>query len=138
MKTIIKKLTPFLFAAAIIFGAQAITANAQMMMARKGAPTVVLIKAAWCNACQKVDPIFTELKREYGGKLHFVVLDVTDEAAVTASAAKAKSLGLSKFFAANKKKTSTVAVFKKGKQLFITDHNYDRAAYTGAFNRSLN
>ena len=138
MKTIIKKLTPFLFAAAIIFGAQAITANAQMTMAAKGAPTVVMIKAAWCNACQKVDPIITELKGEYGDKLHFVVLDVTDEAAVAASTVKAKSLGISKFFAANKKKTSTVAIFKKGKQLFITDHNYDRAAYTGAFDRSLN
>lgn len=131
-----RKLKLILTGAAFVVAVFGISAQAQMM-AKKDAPTVVLIKAAWCSACQKVDPIFQELRGNYGDKLNFVVLDVTDEAAESTSAAKAKSLGLASFFEANKKKTSTVAIFKKGKRLYITDHNYDREAYVGAFNNAL-
>ncbi len=138
MKTYINKFKPFLFAAVFALTVFGISAQAQMMMAKKGAPTVVMIKATWCGACQKVDPIMRQLRSDYGGKLHFVVFDVSDEAAEARSAAKAKSLGLSSFFQANKKKTSTVAIFDKAKKkVFTTNHNYDREAYVAAFDKAL-
>ena len=60
------------------------------------------------------------LMQEYGDKLDFVMLDVTTEDTTAQAAAKAKSLGLSSFFEANKKMTSTVAIFKGKKSVFKT------------------
>ncbi len=100
-------------------------------------PTVAIIKADWCSACQKVDPIMMGLMKEYDGKINFVMLDVTNEETTAQAAAKAKSLGLTTFFEANKKMTSTVAVFKRKKQTFKTAKNYNRDDYVAAFNRAL-
>lgn len=100
-------------------------------------PTVAIIKAEWCSACQKVDPIMMGLMKEYDGKLNFVMFDVTNEETTAQAAAKAKSLGLSNFFEANKKMTSTVAVFKGKKQTFKTAKNYSRDDYVAAFNGAL-
>ena len=103
----------------------------------KTKPTVVIIKAEWCSACQKVDPIMQELMKEYGGKVNFVMLDVTNDETTAQAAAKAKSLGLSRFFEANKKMTSTVAVFKGKKQTFSTAKNYNKSAYVAAFDKAI-
>jgi len=103
----------------------------------KTKPTVVIIKAEWCSACQKVDPIMMDLMKQYGDKLNFVMLDVTDETTTAQAAAKAKSLGLTSFFEANKKMTSTVAVFNGKKQTFKTAQNYNRADYAAAFDKAL-
>jgi len=103
----------------------------------KTKPTVVIIKAEWCSACQKVDPIMQELMKEYGGKVNFVMLDVTNDETTAQAAAKAKSLGLSRFFEFNKKMTSTVAVFKGKKQTFSTAKNYNKSAYVAAFDKAI-
>ena len=104
----------------------------------KTKPTVAIIKAEWCSACQKLEPTMMELMKEYGGKVEFVVLDVSSDDQVAASQATAKKLGLGAFFAANKQKTSTVAVFVKGGQpQFITMQNFDRTAYVKAFDEAI-
>ena len=104
----------------------------------KTKPKVAIIKAEWCQACQKLDPTMTELMKQYGDKLDFVVLDVTDDKKTAQAAATAKNLGLSKFFEENKKMTSTVAVFAKGdKPFFVTTKNFDREAYVRAFDEAL-
>ena len=77
------------------------------------------------------------LMKEYSGKLNFVMFDVTNKETTAKAAAMAKSLGLSSFFTANKKKTSTVAVFKNKKQLFMTTNNQDRSAYVTAFDKAI-
>jgi thiol-disulfide isomerase/thioredoxin len=100
-------------------------------------PTVAIIKADWCSACQKVEPIMMGLMKEYDGKVNFVMLDVTNDDTTAQAAAKAKSLGLSSFFEANKKMTSTVAVFKGKKQTFKTVKNYNRDDYVAAFDGAL-
>jgi hypothetical protein len=57
---------------------------------------------------------------------------------VAESQATAKKLGLANFFAANKQKTSTVAVFVNGsKPQFITMANFDREAYVKAFDEAI-
>jgi hypothetical protein len=75
--------------------------------------------------------------KQYGDKLNFVMLDVTNDETTAQAAAKAKSLGLSAFFEANKKMTSTVAVFKGKKQTFKTAKNYNRDEYVAAFNKAI-
>ena len=111
--------------------------NGQMMM-DKSKPIVVIIRADWCPACQKLEPTFKELMEQYKDRLNFVVLDVTTDEKVADSAKKADEIGISKFFAANKKNTSTVVVFgEKNKISFKTTHNYDREAYVRAFDEAI-
>jgi thiol-disulfide isomerase/thioredoxin len=104
----------------------------------KTKPTVAIIRAEWCSACQKLEPTMMELMKEYGDKVEFVVLDVSSDDKVAESRATAKKLGLGGFFEANKQKTSTVAVFVKGsKPQFVTMQNFDRAAYVNAFDDAI-
>ena len=108
------------------------------MMKAEAKPTVVIIRADWCPACHKVEPILEELKAQYGGRLNFVVLNVTNDETSKEAAMTANQQGLAKFFEANKKKTSTVAIFDAHqKSLFKTDHNYSREAYVKAFDGAI-
>jgi thiol-disulfide isomerase/thioredoxin len=126
-----KRFTTVLMSLALLLTFSAVSTFA------KTKPTVVIIKAEWCSACQKVDPIMMDLMKQYGNKLNFVILDVTNDETTAQAAAKAKSLGLSSFFEANKKMTSTVAVFKGKKQTFKTAKNYNRSDYEAAFNKAI-
>lgn len=137
-----KNLKMTLFAAALLLMALAFTASAQDTMMKsksngKAKPTVALIRADWCGACKKVEPIIEDLMQSYGGKLNLVVFDVTNEETTALAAAKAKSLGLSSFFEANKKSTSTVGIFKNKREVFKTSHNPDRKAYVNAFAKAV-
>ncbi len=135
MKFITKKFSIAVFCLALTAGVFASTGNNSEAAFAK--PTVVVIKADWCGACQRVDPIVKGLMKEYQGKFNFVVLDVTNEADVAKSMKKAKALGLAGFFNANKRKTSTVAVFNGSKKVFHTYKNYNRSAYKRGFEKAL-
>ena len=113
------------------------TGKGKKSVAAKKAVTVAIIRADWCSACQKLEPTMMGLMKEYGGKINFVMLDVTNDETTAQAAAKAKSLGLSKFFEANKKTTSTVGVFKGSKQVFKTAMNMDRDTYVAQFDKAL-
>lgn len=103
----------------------------------KTKPRVVIIRADWCTACQQLEPTMMGLMQEYGGKLDFVLLDVTNDETTARAAEKAKSLGLSSFFEANKKMTSTVAIFKGRRAVYKTAKNFNRADYVKAFKRAI-
>ncbi len=101
-------------------------------------PMVVIIRADWCPACHKVEPILDDLKAQYAERLNFVILNVTSDETSKEAAMTAEHFGLTKFFAANKTKTSMVAIFDtKQKALFKTDHNYNREAYVKAFDSAV-
>lgn len=100
--------------------------------------TVAIIRADWCSACQKLEPTLAQLREQYEGRINFVVLDVTTDETTRQATATARKHGLAKFFAANKKKTSTVVVLNsKNKILFKTDHNDNREAYVKAFDSAI-
>lgn len=126
-----KKITTAMLSIALVLTISAVSAFA------KTKPTVVIIRADWCSACQKLEPEMMELMKQYGGKLNFVMLDVTNDETTAKAAAKAKSLGLSSFFEANKKTTSTVGIFKGKKMLYKTAENFNRADYVAAFDKAL-
>lgn len=108
------------------------------MMMDKSKPTVAIIRADWCQACQKLEPTMMELVSQYKDRLNFVMLDVTTDEKAAESAKTAEHLGISKFFEANKKNTSTVAVVdQKNKILFKTAKNFDRDAYVRAFDDAV-
>ncbi|MCA1601297.1 MAG: hypothetical protein LC776_06520 [Acidobacteria bacterium] len=101
-------------------------------------PTVAVIRADWCTACQKLEPTMMELMSQYKDRIDFVMLDVTDDSKTTQAASKARKLGLAKFFKANKKKTSTVVVLSPSRKiLFQTMKNFDREAYVKAFDEAI-
>jgi thiol-disulfide isomerase/thioredoxin len=137
-----KNIKIMLFAAFLVLATSAISASAQdnmmsdKMHANPKAATVAIIRADWCSACKEVEPVLNEVMQDYGDKLNLVVLDVTNDETTAKAAATAKSLGLTSFFEANKKSTSTVGVFKNKKQVFKTTHNPDRSAYVAAFDKA--
>ncbi len=107
-------------------------------MMRDAKPVVAIIRANWCPACQKIEPEMMTLMREYRDRLTFVILDVTDEAKIKESEAIGGKHGLTEFFKTYRTKTSTIAIFDvKQKEIFRTDHNYDRSAYVKAFDSAI-
>lgn len=126
-----KRITAIALSVALLLSFSVVSALAQTK------PTVAIIRADWCSACQKLEPTMMDLMKEYGNKLNFVMLDVTNDETTAQAAAKAKSLGLSQFFEANKKMTSTVAVFAGKKQTFKTAMNYNKSDYVAAFDKAL-
>ncbi|MEO8574571.1 MAG: thioredoxin domain-containing protein [Pyrinomonadaceae bacterium] len=139
-----KNLKMILFAGLFLVGLSAVSASAQdsmmsdkmMMKSNPKNPTVAIIRADWCSACKEVEPIVNGLMQSYEGKLNLVVLDVSNDESTAKAAATAKSLGLTSFFEANKKSTSTVGVFKNKKQIFKTTHNPNRDVYVAAFEKA--
>jgi thiol-disulfide isomerase/thioredoxin len=76
----------------------------------QGKPVVVDIYASWCPACKNIAPTVSKIKQQYGNKITFVTLDVSNKTSSAKAEAKAKQLGLSKFFAANKTQTGSLTI----------------------------
>ncbi|AFY95707.1 thioredoxin domain-containing protein [Chamaesiphon minutus] len=76
----------------------------------QGKPVVVDIYASWCPACKNIAPTVSKIKQQYGNKITFVTLDVSDKSSSAKAEATAKKLGLSKFFAANKTQTGSLTI----------------------------
>ncbi len=118
--------------------AQEMMDNKMDKMSKKGQPTVAIIRADWCTVCQKLEPAMTELMEQYKDRLNFVVLDVSNDAKTAESAVTARKLGIGNFFEANKKKTSTVAIFgAKNKLLFKKYHDSERETFVRAFDDAI-
>jgi thiol-disulfide isomerase/thioredoxin len=123
---------------AAVFGLTAMLAMMSLPALAQGKkPVVAIIKAEWCSACQKLEPTMMDLMKEYGDRLEFVVLDVSNEEKLAEASKTAKKYGLSNFLKENQKKTSTVAVFSGNKVRFQTAQNFDRDAYVKAFDEAL-
>lgn len=144
MKKQMKRAALIVGALTALFAFMALSVAAQddkmgdKMMVDKSKPTVAIIRADWCEACQKLEPTMMELMSQYKGKLNFVLLDVTNDEKTAESAKTAQELGIGKFFEANKKNTSTVIVLgEKNKILFKTAKNFDRDAYVRAFDDAI-
>ena len=125
----------------IVLGALALAAMIALPVlaqTKSKRPTVAIIRAEWCSACQKLEPTMMELQSQYKGRIDFVMLDVSDDEKTAQSAETARQLGLGKFFEANKQKTSTVVVLSPShKIVFQTKQNFDRDAYVQAFDEAL-
>ncbi len=105
----------------------------------QGKPVVVDVYASWCPGCKNISPTLSQLKREYAGKVNFVVLDVTDRAKLKKTEAMAKKLGLGKFLEANKSSTSTVAIVDPatGNILTMFKNNANKADYSSILDTAI-
>lgn len=105
----------------------------------QGKPVVVDIYASWCPACTNIAPTLSQLKKEYAGKAHFVVLDVSDKSKANQAAAKARQLGLGRFFDANKSQTGLVVIIDPATGNILAQHrnNPNKSAYTSVLNAAI-
>jgi thiol-disulfide isomerase/thioredoxin len=114
-------------------------ASGKLAASLQGKPVIVDIFADWCPACKNIAPALADLKKTYGDKATFVVLDVSDAAKVKASAAKAKELGLSAFFTANKAQTGRVSIIDPATGKSLSDYNNEpnTAAYSNVLDKAI-
>ncbi|OCR00948.1 thioredoxin [Oscillatoriales cyanobacterium USR001] len=105
----------------------------------QGKPVVVDIYATWCSKCKNIAPTLSQLKQQYAGKVHFVVLDVSDKSTSTQAEAKAKKLGLSEFFATNKTQTGMLTIIDPATGNILAQHrnNADKSAYTTVLDQAI-
>lgn len=88
----------------------------------QGKPVLVDIYASWCPACKNIAPTLSQLEKDYAGKVHFVVLDVTDKSTTAEAEAKATQLGLSDFLAATKAQTGTLTIIDPATGKILAQH----------------
>ncbi len=125
-----------------VVGAEAYAQSASIApLAKKlhGKPVVIDIYASWCPACQNIAPTISQLKQQYAGKVHFVVLDVSDRASTAKSEAIARELGLSQFLADNKTQTGSLTIVNPSTGKILAQHrnNANKSAYTRVLDSAL-
>jgi thiol-disulfide isomerase/thioredoxin len=105
----------------------------------QGKPVVVDIYASWCPSCKNIAPTLAALRKTYGDKATFVVLDVSDKTTTAAAEKKAKELGLSEFLTANKANTGHVEIIDPATNTTLQkyDNNADKAAYTSVLDKAI-
>jgi thiol-disulfide isomerase/thioredoxin len=124
-----------------VVGAEAYAQSSISPLAKKlhGKPVVIDIYASWCPACQNIAPTVSQLKQQYAGKVHFVVLDVSDRASTAKSEAIARELGLSQFLADNKTQTGSLTIVNPSTGKILAQHrnNANKSAYTKVLDSAL-
>ncbi len=105
----------------------------------QGKPVVVDIYASWCPACRTIAPTLSQLKRQYEGSVHFVVLDVTDRRTTSQAESQARGLGLGRFFEANRSQTGMVTIVDPATGNILVQHrnNPNIADYQTVLDASL-
>lgn len=119
--------------------AKANSVGAPLAQELQGKPVVVDVFATWCPACENIAPTVSQLKKDYEGKVHFVVLDVTDQSTISQSEATAAQLGLSQFLEANKTQTGSVTIIDPATGTILAQHrnNANLADYTTVLDKAL-
>ena len=111
---------------AVALLAVAVVAVASVMYVRNAAPTVptispveaanpsrpyvVKLHAQSCPICMFTNTAWSQIAATFSGRATFVVFDFTNQATTETSRAKAKRLGLEKFFDENAGWTGTIAI----------------------------
>jgi thiol-disulfide isomerase/thioredoxin len=63
-----------------------------------GQPWVVKLHAQWCPICMLTKGVWSQIARDYAGRVRFAVFDFTNAATTAASRAEAERLGLTALF----------------------------------------
>ncbi|MCA6611021.1 MAG: redoxin domain-containing protein [Pseudanabaena sp. M158S2SP1A06QC] len=119
--------------------AQSNSVGGKLSQKLQGKPVVIDVYASWCSACKNIAPTLSQLKKEYAGKVHFVVLDVSDREATAKSEAIANELGLGNFFAANKTQTGSLTIVDPSTGKILSQHrnNANKSTYTKVLDAAL-
>jgi thiol-disulfide isomerase/thioredoxin len=61
-------------------------------------PFVVKLHSQWCHLCLITTQVWSQIEKEYSGRVNFLVLDFTDDQTTDASKAAAERVGLGRVF----------------------------------------
>lgn len=75
-----------------------------------GRPFAVKIHADWCMTCLMLDVVWQQLREREGGRARFLVLDVSDAAALDRSRAEADRVGVSRFLERHRGRSGTIGI----------------------------
>lgn len=105
----------------------------------QGKPVLVRIHADWCSACKETESTLASVTKQYGNRITYVRLDVTNAKTASDAQAQAQKMGLGKFFDATKAATSTVAVIdpKTGNVIAELYDDNDAHDYSAAIAKAL-
>jgi thiol-disulfide isomerase/thioredoxin len=119
--------------------AKAQSVGAPLAAELQGKPVVVDVFATWCPACQNIAPTVSQLQKDYEGKVHFVVLDVSDQSTTSQAEEKAAQLGLSQFLEANKAQTGSLTIVDPATGTILAQHrnNANIADYKTVLDEAL-
>lgn len=73
-------------------------------------PKLLVVRAAWCPACRRIEPVLKQAFEAYEGKVELVVLDVTDEDSTTNAKRRADTEGVAKIYERAAGRTPTILV----------------------------
>jgi len=105
----------------------------------QGKPVVVDIYASWCSACRNVAPTLSQLRQQYAGSVHFVVLDVSDRSTTNQAERRARELRLGQFFDANRSQTGMITIIDPATGNILAQHrnNPNKSVYTTVLNAAI-
>ena len=87
--------------AAILYVSNSAPAVPTLSAAESAAPTkpfVIKLHARWCPYCMLTKDEWARVEQTYAGRVNFVVLDATNEAAIERSRVEAERLNMRQFF----------------------------------------
>ena len=102
-------------------------------------PYVIKMHAQWCSVCMMTKGVWTQIEEKYRGRVNFVVMDFTNQAAWAASEAEAKRLGLEKIFAEFGGASGLICILDAGTKALRKDIGGSRnlADYSEAIDAAL-
>ena len=86
---------------AILYASNSAPVAPTLSAAEAAAPTkpfVVKLHARWCPYCMLTKDEWTRVEQAYAGRVNFVVLDATNDAAIERSRVEAERLNMRQFF----------------------------------------
>lgn len=115
---------------------QPISAMAQTV--QPGRPMIIFIYSKKCDVCPRVKPVLADLQQQYGDKIEFITLDVTDDALKAEARKRGKELGVGAFVAFCVDAFPTVGVFGPNHRVIKELYGYHpRQAYEELIGRAI-
>jgi hypothetical protein len=102
-------------------------------------PFLVKLHARWCHLCLITTSVWSHIEREYSGRVHFLVLDFTDDETTGASKAAAERVGLGRIFEESGSTGVVLIVDGRTKEVAASiAGSRDIATYRAAIDTALN
>jgi thiol-disulfide isomerase/thioredoxin len=106
-------------------------------------PFVVKLHSQWCHLCLITTQAWSQIEKEYSGRVNFLVLDFTDDQTTDASKAAAERVGLGRVFEESGSTGVVLVVDGRTKNVAASiagsrDVAEYRAAIDAALNRTTN
>jgi len=123
------------------FAVTDVDGNSVKLSDLEGKPVIINFWASWCGPCQMEMPDFEEKYLEYGDKIHFMMLNVTDGNRETVDTAKQlivdKGYTFPIYFDTQLEASAIYGIYSLPTTLFVDAEGYGIAQATGMISEEL-